>query len=598
MSYSFVPHSITFMPSASQPSPPLTHARLRPDQLRSQRWFAPDDLRSFGHRSRAKQMGYDREDFTGRPVIAILNTWSELNTCHTHLRERAEQVKRGVWQAGGMPVEIPVMSLGEMLMKPTTMFYRNLLAMEAEESLRCHPVDGAVLLGGCDKTVPGLLMGALSADLPCLFLPAGPMLKGRWRNEVLGSGSDVWKYWNERRAGRLGCDAWEEIEDGIARSPGTCMTMGTASTMACLAEAMGFTLPGAATIPAVHSAHARLAVACGRRVVEMAWEDLRPSQLFTQESLENGIVALLALGGSTNAVVHLLALARRAGLSLSLDDFDRWSRRVPLLADLRPAGRFLMEDFHDAGGLSALLGELRDLLHLGARTVTGQTVEDQLAEAECLNREVIRPRAEAIRVEGGLAVLRGNLAPNGCVIKHAAAEPRLLQHRGPAVVFEDYADLKARIDRDDLPVTADSVIVLKNAGPVGAPGMPEWGMLPIPRKLLQAGVRDVVRLSDARMSGTAYGACVLHIAPESAVGGPLALVQDGDLIELDVAGRRLHWHVDEAETAKRRAAWRPPPPKFARGYGLLFAREITQADEGCDFRFLTGNSPTPEPSIF
>lgn len=543
-------------------------------------------------------MGFDHEDFAGRPVIAILNTWSEFNTCHSHFRERAEAVKRGVWQAGGFPLELPVLSLGEMLMKPTTMFYRNLLALETEEVLRCHPIDGAVLLGGCDKTVPGLLMGAISMDLPCLFLPAGPMLKGRWKNETLGSGTDVWKYWGERCAGRLECGAWEGIEDGIARSPGTCMTMGTASTMAALAEAMGFTLPGAATIPAVQAAHSRLAVACGRRIVTLVKEDFRPSRFLSRATFDNAVATLMTLGGSTNAVIHLIALARRAGISLDLEVFDRASRRVPVLADLRPAGRFLMEDFHDAGGLAALLREVRDDLDLTVSTVSGQKLGELLDHAENLNPEVIRPRGNPLTPDGGLAVLRGNLAPDGCLIKHAAADPRLHRHTGPALVFRDYADLKARIDRDDLPVTPDSVLVLQNGGPIGAPGMPEWGMLPIPKKLLQAGVRDLLRISDARMSGTAYGACVLHVAPESAVGGPLALVQDGDRIEIDVPERRLHWHVSAEEAARRRNAWRPPELRYARGYGLLFSREVTQANEGCDFRFLSGTMPTPEPDIF
>ncbi|MBL9137363.1 MAG: dihydroxy-acid dehydratase [Verrucomicrobiales bacterium] len=572
---------------------------MRPDQLRSHRWFGPDDLRSFGHRSRAKQMGYDRSEFTGRPVIAILNTWSDLNTCHTHFRERAEEVKRGVWQAGGFPVELPVMSLGEMLMKPTTMFYRNLLAMEAEEVLRCHPVDGAVLMGGCDKTVPALLMGAFSMDLPCVFLPAGPMLKGRWRDQVLGSGSDVWKYWNERCAGNLDDTAWEELEDGIARSPGTCMTMGTASTMAVLADVMGFTLPGASTIPAVHSAHARMAVACGRRAVELVREDLRPSKLVSRATFENAVTTLMAIGGSTNAVVHLLAMARRAGVALTLDDFDRISRKVPLLLNLRPTGEFLMEDFHDAGGVRVLLREIRDLLCAEARGVGGTTLEEWVMAETLppLNPAVIRPRDKPLATEGGVAVLRGNLAPQGCVMKHTAAEPRWCVHRGKAVVFEDYSDLKRRIHADDLEVTADSVLVLKNAGPVGGPGMPEWGMLPIPKKLLKQGVRDMLRISDARMSGTAYGACVLHVAPESAVGGPLALVREGDEIEVNVPERRIHWHVSEEEAARRRASWKPAPPRFVRGYGLLAHREVTQADEGCDFRFLGGQGSTPEPEI-
>ena len=543
-------------------------------------------------------MGFDSEDFSGKPVIGILNTWSDLNTCHTHFRERVEQVKRGVYQAGGFPVELPVLSLSEQFMKPTSMFYRNLTAMEVEETLRCHPIDGAVLMGGCDKTVPALLMGAFTMDLPCLFLPAGPMLKGRWRTETLGSGSDVWKYWAERCAGKLSCDAWQELEDGIARSPGTCMTMGTASTMACVVEALGFILPGAASIPAVHSAHARMAAQCGRRSVEMVWQDVKPSTLLTRESFLNAITTLMAISGSTNAIVHLIAMAGRAGLKLSLTDFDEIARTTPVLANLRPAGKFLMEDFHDAGGVPALLGRLRDRLHLECRTVSGQMLGEVLEGTEVFGDEVIVPRESPLSSEGGIAVLHGNLAPDGCVIKHTAMETRFLRHTGPALVFRNYPDLKARIDDPELPVTADTVIVLQNAGPLGAPGMPEWGMLPIPKKLLQAGVRDMVRISDARMSGTSYGACVLHLAPESAIGGPLALVQDGDRIELDVPGRRLHWHVPTEEIERRRAAWKPAEPRFARGYGRLFAKEITQANEGCDFKFLHHGPPTPEPEIF
>lgn len=572
--------------------------RRDPEELRSHRWFGPDDLRSFGHRSRAKQMGWDAADTTGRPIVALLNTWSDLNTCHTHFRERAEQIKRGVLQAGGFPVEVPVMSLGEQFMKPTSMLYRNLTAMEVEETLRCHPIDAAILMGGCDKTVPALLMGAFSADLPCLFFPAGPMLEGRWRNQTLGSGSDAWKYWAERQAGRLSCDAWCEIEDGIARSPGTCMTMGTASTLACVVEALGLMPTGAATLPAVHSAHARLATQCGRRIVDMAWTDFRPSRLLSRESFLNAVTTLMAIGGSTNAIVHLIALARRAGFPLDLDDFDTLSRRTPVLANIRPGGRFLMGDLHHAGGVPALLQQLRDLLHLDCLTVSGKPLGETIAGAETLDEEVIAPRNRPLSSEGGLAVLRGNLAPDGCVIKHGAMEARLLRHRGPALVFRDYPDLRARLDRDDLPVTPDSVLVLQHAGPIGAPGMPEWGMLPIPKKLLQAGVRDMVRLSDARMSGTSYGACVLHVAPEAAIGGPLALVRDGDPIELDVPARRLHWDIDPAEAARRREAWTPREPRFARGYGKLFLDQVTQANEGCDFRFLHHGPPTPEPDIF
>ena len=576
----------------------MSPTRKRPEELRSHRWFGPDDLRSFGHRSRTKQMGYDTEDFAGKPVIGILNTWSDLNTCHTHLRERAEQVKRGVYQAGGFPVEVPVMSLGEQFMKPTTMFYRNMTAMEVEEMLRCHPLDGAVLLGGCDKTVPAMLMGAFTMNLPCIFLPAGPMLKGRWRAETLGSGSDVWKYWAERCAGKLSCDAWSEIEDGIARSPGTCMTMGTASTMAAVVEALGFIPTGAATLPAVHSAHARMAAQCGRRIVEMVWEDLKPSDILTRESFLNAITTLMAISGSTNAIVHIIAMAGRAGIRITLGDFDMIARRTPVLANIRPAGKFLMEDFHDAGGIPALLSRLGDLIHPDCLTLSGKTLGESVKGAEVFSDEVIVPREKPLAAEGGMAVLTGNLAPDGCVIKHTAMEPRFLKHTGPALVFNDYPDLKARIDTEDLPATADSVIVLQNAGPIGAPGMPEWGMLPIPKKLLKAGIRDMLRISDARMSGTSYGACVLHVAPESAIGGPLALVRDGDLIELDVPNRRIHWHVAVDEVARRRAEWKPAEPRFARGYGKLFSEQVTQANEGCDFKFLHHGPPTPEPDIF
>jgi dihydroxy-acid dehydratase len=543
-------------------------------------------------------MGYAREDFEGKPVIGILNTWSDLNTCHTHFRERAQEVKRGVWQAGGFPVEIPITTLSEMFMKPTSMFYRNMVAMEVEETLRCYPIDGAVLMGGCDKTVPALLMGAFSANYPCLFLPAGPMVKGCWRGETLGSGSDVWKFWDERRAGRLGCDAWTEIEDGIARSPGVCMTMGTAATMASITEALGFTLPGASSIPAVFSEHARMATACGRRAVEMVWEDLKPLDLLTRGSFENAIVTDLAVSGSTNAIVHVIAMARRAGFDITLADFDRLSQTTPVIGNLRPAGKFLMPDFHDAGGLRALLGQIRDLLDLEARTVAGLTLGEQIEGAEIFQPEVILSREKPLAPTGGTFVLRGNLAPEGCVIKPTAAEPRLLTHRGQALVFKDYPDLKKRIDDDALPVTRDSVIVLQNAGPQGAPGMPEWGMLPIPKKLLVEGVRDLVRISDARMSGTSYGTCILHVSPESAIGGPLALVRDGDWIALDVPARTINLEVSEDELARRRAEWQPPAKRFTRGYGKLFLDEITQAHEGCDFRFLHAGAPTPEPDIF
>lgn len=569
-----------------------------PTRLRSARWFAPDDLRSFGHRSRLKGMGFDDIDYRDRPVVGILNTWSELNTCHSHFRQRAEDVRRGILQAGGFPVEVPVMSLGEMLMKPTTMLYRNLLAMEVEEVLRCHPLDAAVLMGGCDKTVPAMLMGAVSADVPAIFLPAGPMLKARWKTETLGSGSDAWKFWDQRGAGQL-CDAdWNQIENCIARGAGTCMTMGTASTMACVAEVLGFTLGGAAATPSVIAEHSRLGVRTGRRAVQIAWDQLLPSRLVTPESIDNALTTALSIGGSTNAIVHLIALAGRAGIKLSLDRFDELSRGTPVIGDLRPGGRFLMEDFYDAGGLPALLETIRDLLHLDCPTVSGLPLGEQIAAAEVINSEVIRPRDHPVSASGGTCVLRGNLAPSGCVIKPLGADPRLQQHRGPAVVFDDYPDMKARINDPDLPVTADSVLVLRSAGPLGAPGFPEWGMLPIPKKLLQQGVRDMLRISDARMSGTSYGTCVLHVAPESFLGGPLALVQTGDMIEIDIPARRIHWDVADEEVQRRRAAWQPPEPKFDRGYGQLFAKHITQADLGCDFDFLVGRSPGAEPPIF
>jgi dihydroxy-acid dehydratase len=571
--------------------------RKSPSELRSYRWFGRDDLRSWGHRSRAKQAGFGADDLSGKPVIAILNTWSDANPCHTHFKLRAEDVKRGIWQAGGFPMEIPLLTLGETFMKPSTMLYRNLLAMEAEEALRAYPADGAVLLGGCDKTVPALLMGATSANLPAIFVPAGPMLRGNWRGQILGSGSDVWKYWAERRAGTLDECTWREMEDGIARSFGTCMTMGTASTMAAAADALGMTLPGASSIPAADSAHVRMAVASGRRAVEMVWEDLRPRDIQTTEAFENAVTTAMALGGSTNAIIHLIAMAGRAGASLDLDRFDALSRRTPFIGNIRPCGQFLMEDFYYAGGLRAALERIRDLLHTDCITANGQTLGANIGGAEVCNEQVIAPADRPLGTEGGVAVLRGNLAPDGAVIKHTAADRRLLQHAGPAVVFRNYNDLEARIDDPALPVTPDSVLVLQDAGPLGAPGMPEWGMLPIPKKLLAQGVRDMVRISDARMSGTSYGACVLHVAPESFVGGPLAFVRDGDIIELDVPARRLTLRVSDDELAARRAEWRPREVRYPRGFGRMYARHVTQANRGCDFDFLEGTAPIEEPEI-
>jgi dihydroxy-acid dehydratase len=571
--------------------------KKRPEDLRSHRWYGASDMRAFGHRSRTAQMGYSRRDYLGKPVIAIVNTWSDINPCHAHFRQRAEEVKRGVWQAGGFPVEMPALTLSEPFQKPTTMLYRNLLAMETEELLRSYPADGAVLMGGCDKTTPALLMGAISMNLPAVFLPAGPMLRGDWRGNFLGSGSDVWKYWAEKRAGNISETAWEEIENGIARSHGHCMTMGTASTMTSAAEALGMTLAGAASIPAADSRHARMAVDTGRRAVEMVWNDVKPRDILRAASFDNAITTVLALGGSTNALVHLIAMARRCGIPLSLDRFDELSRRTPLLANVRPAGKYLMEDFYYAGGLRALMVRIADLLVLDARTVEERSLGEAIAGAEVFADDVILARERALVASGSLAVLRGNLAPDGAVIKPAAAEAQLLEHRGLAVVFANYNDMAARIDDPALPVTADSVIVLKSAGPLGAPGMPEWGQLPIPRKLLEQGVRDMVRISDARMSGTSYGACVLHVAPESHVGGPLALVRDGDMIVLDVPARRLTLEVDDAELARRRAKWHPPPPHYARGFGALYQSHITQANDGCDFDFLEGTAATPDPEI-
>jgi dihydroxy-acid dehydratase len=565
--------------------------------LRSRRWFDRNDLRSFGHRSRLKQMGYAEQDFMGKPVVAIINTWSDLNPCHSHFRQRADEVKRGVWQAGGFPVELPAMSVSETYMKPSPMLYRNFLAMETEELLLSQPIDGVVVMGGCDKTTPGLLMGAISMNLPVILLPAGPMLRGNWNGQTLGSGSDAWKYWAEKCAGNIGEAEWSEMENGIARSPGHCMTMGTASTMTAVAESLGMTLPGASSIPAVDANHARLATECGRRIVRMIWEDLKPGDILTKESFENAITAGLALGGSTNAIIHIIALAGRAGLKIELQDFDRLSRRTPILANIRPTGQFLMEDFYYAGGLRALLAELPDLLHLNCLTVSGQTLAENLRGTKICNTDVIRPRDNPLALEGGTAILFGNLAPNGAVIKASAAEQRLLRHTGPAVVFDDYNNMAARIDDEDLAVDEDSVLVLRNAGPLGGPGMPEWGMLPIPQKLLKRGVRDMVRVSDARMSGTSYGACVLHVSPESYIGGPLAFVRDGDLIELDVPERRLRLHVGDEEISLRQKEWAPPARHYERGYGALFAEHVTQSDQGFDFDFLSAGPRVPEPEI-
>ena len=576
-------------------------ARKSPDQLRSARWFAPDDLRGFGHRSRLMQMGYAREDWSGKPCIAIINTWSGINPCHAHFRERAEDVKRGVYQAGGFPIELPALSLAENFVKPTTMLYRNLLAMEVEELIRSHPLDGVVLMGGCDKTTPGLLMGATSAGVPAIYVPAGPMLRGNWNGKVLGSGSDAWKFWDERRAGNISDAQWSAIEGGIARSHGHCMTMGTASTMTAIADVIGMTLPGTSSIPADDANHMRMCASAGRRIVDMVWEDLKPFDIMTRASFLNAIRVAMAMGCSTNAVIHVIAMARRAGHHITLDDFDAASRIVPVIANVRPSGEtYLMEDFYYAGGLKALMKEIAPLLDLDQVTVSGKRWSEELDGVKVHNPDVIRSMDTAIYPEGALAVLKGNLAPRGCVIKPSACAPHLRQHSGPAIVFDDYPSMKAVIDRDDFDVTPDHILVLRNAGPQGGPGMPEWGMLPIPKNLVKQGARDMLRISDARMSGTSYGACILHVSPESYVGGPLALVETGDIITVDVAARSITLDVNEAELQRRRSQLKPPAPRFERGYGFMFAQHIGQADDGCDFDFLRSDfgRPTDEPAIF
>ncbi|MFJ6325964.1 MULTISPECIES: L-arabinonate dehydratase [unclassified Rhizobium] len=577
------------------------NSRKKPSELRSARWFAPDDLRSSGHRSRTMQMGYAPEEWIDKPVIAILNTWSDANPCHAHFKHRVEDVKRGILQAGGFPLELPALSLSESYVKPTTMLYRNMLAMEAEELLRSHPVDGAVLMGGCDKTTPGLVMGALSMGLPMIYLPAGPMLRGNYRGEYLGSGSDAWKFWDERRAGTISEKEWVDVEAGIARSYGHCMTMGTASTMTAIAEALGLTLSGASSIPAPDANHIRMSSAVGRRIVEMVWEDLGPAKIVTEAAVNNAVAVAMATGCSTNAVVHLIAMARRAGIDLSLDDLDQAGRTTPVLANIRPTGKaYLMEDFYYAGGLRALMAKLASKLDLTTLTVSGVTLGETLEGAKCYNDDVIRSLDNPVYHEGSLAVLKGNLAPTGAVIKPAACDPRFHRHQGPALVFDTYAEMKAAVDDETLDITPDHVMVLRGAGPQGGPGMPEWGMLPIPKALLKQGHRDMLRLSDARMSGTSYGACILHVSPESHVGGPLALLRNGDIVRLDLEARRIDMLVDEDELQRRRDAWVKPAEKFGRGYGWMFSRHVAQADTGCDFDFLESSfGPSPgEPDIY
>jgi len=560
--------------------------------LRSRNWFGRQDLDGFVHRSWLKAEGFSDVVFDGRPVVGIANSWSELTNCNAHLRQVAEAVKRGVWSAGGFPLEFPTISLGEVLMKPTTMLFRNLMSMDVEECIRAYPLDAVVLLSGCDKTTPAMLMGAASADVPAIMVTGGPMLSGKWRAEELGSGTDGWRLWAERRAGRLSDEEFCEAESCMSRSSGHCMVMGTASTMASMAEALGMTLPGNAAIPAADARRLAMAELAGRRAVELAGAGgPRPGEILTAAAFDNAIRTLMAIGGSTNAVIHLLALAGRAGVPLSLARFDALSRSTPFLLNLRPSGKYLMEDFFYAGGLPVVLKELLPLLHGDAPTVNGHALADNVRDVRGWNEDVIRPLGMPLAAEGGLAILTGNLCPGGAVIKVSAASAPLLTHRGRAVVFEDHADLHRRIDDPALPIDETSVLVLKSVGPRGAPGMPEWGAAPVPARLLKKGVKDLVRISDARMSGTSYGTVVLHVAPESAVGGPLALVRDGDEIELDVPRRTLSLRVDDAELARRKEAWRPRPPHYTRGYGRLFLDHVLQADEGCDFDFLRGRTP-------
>ena len=569
--------------------------------LRSSRWFSPEDVRSFGHRSRAMQMGYSKEDWENKPLIGIINTWSDIQPCHTHFKQRVEDVKRGVFQAGGFPIELPAISLAEMYVKPTTMLYRNMLSMEVEELIRSHPIDGVVLMGGCDKTTPALTMGAISLDLPMIFLPAGPMLRGNYKGKYLGSGSDGWKYWDELRAGKITHEDWLDVEAGIARSYGHCMTMGTASTMTAIAEAIGLCLPGASSIPAADSNHIRMSANVGKRIVSMVWEDLIPSKIITEKSVDNAVTIAMAMGCSTNAIIHLIAMARRAGIDLSMDDLDKKGREIPLIANIRPSGNnYLMEDFFYAGGILALMNELSSKLNLNEKTVSGKTLGELIKGNKTINDDVIRNINNPIYKEGSLAVLKGNLAPDGCVIKPAACDKKFLKHKGPAIVFDSYPEMKNLIDSDDLDVTENHVLVLRNVGPVGGPGMPEWGMMPIPKKLLKKGIRDMVRISDARMSGTSYGACILHVAPESYIGGPLSLLKTGDIIEVDVNERSINMLVDAKTLDTRKLKSKPIQPKAGRGWLWMYSQHVTQANEGCDFDFLERDfgKSAKEPDIF
>lgn len=561
-------------------------------KLRSADWFGRKDKLGFVHRSWMRTEGFSTSVFQGKPVIGICNSWSELTNCNAHLRQVAEAVKRGVWAAGGFPLEFPTISLGEPFMRPTTMMFRNLMAMDVEESIRANPIDGVVLLCGCDKTTPAQLMGAISADVPAIMVPGGPMLKGVWRDREIGSGSDVWHFWDELRAGRISEEEFCEIESCISRSAGHCMTMGTASTMTSIAEALGMTLTGCASVPAADSRRYVMAEQSGDRIVAMVREDLRPSHLLNRKAFENAITVDMAIGGSTNAIIHFLAFAGRLGMELPMGLFDDIARRTPFLANIRPSGSYLMEDFFYAGGLPALMKEIESLLHLDVVTATGKTVGENIASAKCYNSDVIRPLSNPLKPQGGTVVLYGNLCPNGAVLKTSAASEKLMQHTGRAVVFEDHDDLKARVDDPNLDVDENCVLVLKNGGPVGGPGMPEWGNLPIPAKIYKKGIEDMVRISDARMSGTSYGTVVLHMAPESALGGPLAIVQNGDMIQLDTANRQLNLLVSNDEIRRRLSAWQKPARHYDRGYGKLFQEHILQANEGCDFDFLRW---APEP---
>lgn len=561
--------------------------------LRSQEWFGTRDLEGFLHRAGLKAQGWPEESFSGRPVIGIANSWSETVHCNAHLRELAEHVKRGVLAAGGFPLEFPTISLGEFFLSPTSMFCRNLMSMDVEEMIRGLPIDGVVLLSGCDKTTPAMMMGAASADLPAVLVTGGPQLKGNWQGEELGSCTDCRRYWSELRAGTITQEQYDSMEAAIYRSPGHCMVMGTASTMAALAEAIGLTPPGGATIPGADSRRSALAEQAGRHAVELAGKGIRPSQIMTAEAFDNAIRTLLALGGSTNAIIHLTAIAGRAGIELPMSRFDDLARTTPVIANLKPSGKYLMEDLFYAGGLQALLKKMESLLNLDCLTVNGKTLGENIADAQTFNDDVILSPDKPLFPEGGLAVLNGSLAPDGAVIKHSAASRDLVTHTGRAVVFENPADLKARIDSPDLDVNEDDILVMKNSGPVGGPGMPESGYLPLPRKLLAKGVRDMVRISDARMSGTAFGTIVLHVSPEAAIGGPLALVQDGDRITLDVPNRRLDLEVSDEELARRRIEWERnrSGAQFERGYGKMYSEHVMQAQYGCDFDFLLGRTP-------